>query len=41
MHVTDGGGKLYGKIVQAIIADIADGIFPVGSRLPAERDEEA
>ena len=38
MHVTDGGGKLYGKIVQAIIADIADGIFPVGSRLPAERD---
>jgi DNA-binding FadR family transcriptional regulator len=31
-------GKLYRKIVQAIVADIASGRFPVGSRLPAERD---
>ncbi len=32
------GGKLYRRIVQAIIADIVGGVFPVGSRLPAERD---
>lgn len=32
------GGKLYRKIVQAIVADIASGVFPIGSRLPAERD---
>jgi GntR family transcriptional repressor for pyruvate dehydrogenase complex len=32
------GGKLYRTIVQAIVADIARGVFPVGSRLPAERD---
>lgn len=32
------GGKLYRKIVQAIIADIGAGVFPIGSRLPAERD---
>ena len=38
MSVVEGGGKLYRKIVQAIIADIAGGAFPVGSRLPAERD---
>jgi DNA-binding FadR family transcriptional regulator len=35
---TDGGGKLYRRIVKAIIADIEDGAYPVGSRLPAERD---
>jgi DNA-binding FadR family transcriptional regulator len=34
----EGGGKLYRKIVQAIIADITNGTFPVGSRLPAERN---
>ena len=33
-----GGGKLYRRIVQAIMADIANGVFPIGSRLPAERD---
>ncbi|MFS0772773.1 FadR/GntR family transcriptional regulator [Sphingomonas sp. 1P08PE] len=33
-----GGGKLYRRIVQAIVADIAGGVFPIGSRLPAERD---
>ncbi|VVS96473.1 GntR family transcriptional regulator [Sphingomonas sp. EC-HK361] len=33
-----GGGKLYRRIVQAIVADITAGIFPIGSRLPAERD---
>ncbi|TCP34742.1 FadR/GntR family transcriptional regulator [Sphingomonas sp. BK235] len=32
------GGKLYRKIVQSIVADIAAGIYPVGARLPAERD---
>jgi len=32
------GGKLYRKIVQEIAAGIASGIYPVGSRLPAERD---
>ncbi|MCC2975444.1 FadR family transcriptional regulator [Sphingomonas sp. PL-96] len=32
------GGKLYRKIVQAIIADISAGVFPIGSRLPPERD---
>jgi DNA-binding FadR family transcriptional regulator len=32
------GGKLYRKIVHAIVADISSGVFPVGSRLPAERD---
>lgn len=32
------GGKLYRKIVQAIIADITAGVFPIGSRLPPERD---
>lgn len=38
MSGAEGGGKLYRRIVQAIIADIASGVFPVGSRLPAERD---
>ncbi|CAA9487276.1 MAG: Transcriptional regulator, GntR family [uncultured Sphingomonadaceae bacterium] len=38
MRVADQGGKLYRRIVQAIIADIVGGVFPVGSRLPAERD---
>jgi len=38
MSAEDGGGKLYRKIVQAIVADIANGVFPVGARLPAERD---
>lgn len=33
-----GGGKLYRRIVQAIVADIAAGVFPIGARLPAERD---
>ena len=32
------GGKLYRTIVQAIIADISAGVYPIGSRLPAERD---
>lgn len=32
------GGKLYRRIVEAIMADIADGVYPVGTRLPAERD---
>lgn len=36
MH--DNGGKLYRKIVQAIMEDIATGHYPVGSRLPAERE---
>ncbi|WP_116090331.1 FadR/GntR family transcriptional regulator [Sphingomonas crusticola] len=34
----EGGGKLYRRIVQAIVTDIASGVFPIGSRLPAERD---
>ena len=34
----EGGGKLYRRIVQAILVDIASGKYPVGSRLPAERD---
>ncbi|MBM6577232.1 FadR family transcriptional regulator [Microvirga sp. SRT01] len=38
MRRTESGGKLYRKIVDAIMADIAAGLFPVGSRLPAERD---
>jgi GntR family transcriptional regulator, transcriptional repressor for pyruvate dehydrogenase complex len=38
MRTTESGGKLYRKIVEAIMADIADGRFPVGSRLPPERD---
>jgi GntR family transcriptional repressor for pyruvate dehydrogenase complex len=38
MRKTESGGKLYRKIVDAIMADIAAGLFPVGSRLPAERD---
>ncbi len=38
MRTTESGGKLYRTIVQAIIADISSGLYPVGSRLPAERD---
>lgn len=38
MQAVERGGKLYRKIVQAIVADIKSGMFPVGSRLPAERD---
>jgi DNA-binding FadR family transcriptional regulator len=38
MQGAEGGGKLYRKIVQAITTDIANGVFAVGSRLPAERD---
>lgn len=38
MRTTESGGKLYSTIVQAITADISNGLYPVGSRLPAERD---
>ena len=38
MSAVEPGGKLYRGIVRAIAADIADGVFPVGTRLPAERD---
>lgn len=38
MSAEERGGKLYRKIVQAIMNDIANGVFPVGTRLPAERD---
>jgi len=38
MQGVEGGGKLYRGIVQAIITDIANGVFAVGTRLPAERD---
>ena len=38
MTMAEGGGKLYRRIVQAILGDIVSGKFPVGSRLPAERD---
>lgn len=38
MRKTASGGKLYRGIVDAIMADVADGIYPVGTRLPAERD---
>ena len=38
MQDADGGGKLYRKLVQALMTDIADGVFQVGGRLPAERD---
>jgi DNA-binding FadR family transcriptional regulator len=38
MQGAEGGGKLYRKIVQAIITDIANGVYEVGCRLPAERD---
>lgn len=38
MQGAEGGGKLYRKIVQAIITDIANGVYQVGARLPAERD---
>lgn len=38
MRTIDSGGKLYRKIVKAIVADITAGVFAVGSRLPAERD---
>lgn len=38
MQGVEGGGKLYRKIVQAIITDIANGVYEVGGRLPAERD---
>ncbi|GAA0735159.1 FadR/GntR family transcriptional regulator [Sphingomonas japonica] len=38
MRAAERGGKLYRRIVQEIVADIASGVFPVGSRLPAERD---
>jgi DNA-binding FadR family transcriptional regulator len=36
--MVEDGGKLYRRIVQAIAADISAGLFPVGARLPAERD---
>lgn len=38
MTVGEQGGKLYRGIVDAIRADIANGIYVPGSRLPAERD---
>lgn len=38
MRAAEHGGKLYRKIVQEIVADIGGGVFPVGTRLPAERD---
>ncbi|PZQ59288.1 MAG: GntR family transcriptional regulator [Sphingomonas taxi] len=38
MRKTESGGKLYRRIVDAIMADIAAGQYPVGSRLPPERD---
>jgi DNA-binding FadR family transcriptional regulator len=38
MQGAEGGGKLYRKIVQALVTDIANGVFAVGSRLPPERD---
>lgn len=38
MGAGEQGGKLYRRIVQEIVADIASGAYPVGSRLPAERD---
>lgn len=38
MQAAERGGKLYRRIVQAILADIANGLYPVGTRLPAERD---
>lgn len=38
MDAAQKGGKLYRKVVQEITADIAAGRYPVGARLPAERD---
>ena len=38
MAAGEHGGKLYRRIVDTIMADIAAGTYPVGSRLPAERD---
>jgi DNA-binding FadR family transcriptional regulator len=38
MQSGEAGGKLYRRIVDAIIADIVGGVYPVGTRLPAERD---
>jgi DNA-binding FadR family transcriptional regulator len=38
MQAGEAGGKLYRRIVDAIVADIVGGIYPVGTRLPAERD---
>ncbi|MBB5712589.1 FadR/GntR family transcriptional regulator [Sphingomonas xinjiangensis] len=38
MSASEQGGKLYRKIVQEIVADISSGAYPVGSRLPPERD---
>ena len=38
MQAAERGGKLYRRIVQAILTDISNGIYPVGSRLPPERD---
>jgi DNA-binding FadR family transcriptional regulator len=32
------GGKLYRKVLDTIAAEIASGVYPVGTRLPAERD---
>lgn len=36
--MSDTGGKLYRRVLDAMAADIADGRYPVGTRLPAERD---
>jgi len=38
MSAGEQGGKLYRRIVQEIVADISSGAYPVGSRLPPERD---
>ncbi|KQM99410.1 FadR/GntR family transcriptional regulator [Sphingomonas sp. Leaf25] len=38
MQPAESGGKLYRRIVQALITDITNGVFMVGERLPAERD---
>ncbi len=36
--MTQAGGKLYRKVLDVIVAEIASGRYPVGTRLPAERD---
>ena len=38
LQPADGGGRIYRQIAERIRLGIADGRFPPGSRLPAERD---
>ena len=36
--MSEAGGKLYRRVLDAITDDIAKGRYPIGTRLPAERE---